>query len=181
MSDWQYYLYAVLLLGVSTTAWLSNLIGLPGNWLIVGGAALLAWLGVTEAGAGISWGLVIGLVAIAAAGELAEVAAGAMGAAKQGASRRAMALAAVGAMVGGVAGAIVGAPVPVIGSLLAALGGSAAGSFGGAYLGQKWSKRSERESLAAGKGAFIGRLWGAAGKMLAGLVMLVALAVGLFF
>ena len=181
MSDWLYYLYAVLLLAGSVAAWLANLIGLPGNWLIVAGTALLAWGGFTAGGAGIGWTLVLGLAAVAAAGELAELAAGAMGAAKHGASRRAMALAALGAMVGGIAGAIIGVPIPVVGSLVAALGGSAAGSFAGAYLGQKWSRKTDHESLAAGRGAFVGRLWGAAGKLLAGFVMLVALVVGLFW
>ncbi|MEM8864856.1 MAG: DUF456 domain-containing protein [Planctomycetota bacterium] len=181
MSDWFYFLMAALLLATSLAAWLSNLVGLPGNWLVVGGAALLAWGGPSASGLGIGWPLVIGLAAIAGAGELAELAAGAMGAAKQGASRRAVLLAAIGAMVGGIAGAIIGVPVPIVGPLVAALGGSALGSFAGAYLGQRWSRRTEAESFAAGHGALIGRLWGAASKLLAGLVMIVALTVGLFW
>lgn len=181
MADWIYYVSAVALLLASIVAWLTNLLGLPGNWLVVVGAVALAWSGPAAGGAGIGWPLVIGLAVIAGVGELIEFAAGAMGAAQQGASRRAVALAVVGTPVGAIAGAIVGVPIPIIGSLVAALVGGALGAATGAYLGQKWSRKSEAESFAAGRGAFVGRLWGAAGKLAAGAVIVVALAVGLFW
>ena len=41
---WNYYLWALLLVVGSVVAWLLNLVTLPGNWLMVGGAALFAWL-----------------------------------------------------------------------------------------------------------------------------------------
>ncbi len=127
-----------------------------------------------------SWAGVVGLLVLAVIGEGVEFAAGALGAAKSGASRRAVLLACVGALVGGIMGAIVGVPVPLVGSMIAALFGSAAGSFAGAYLGQQWSRKPHSESMAAGQGAFFGRLWGTGGKLLIGAVMLVVLAVDLF-
>ena len=42
--DWTYYLWALLLVVGSFVAWLLSLVTLPGNWLIVGVAALFAWL-----------------------------------------------------------------------------------------------------------------------------------------
>lgn len=181
MADWQYYLLSLLLVLLSGGAWLTNLLGLPGNWLVLGATGLFAYFLPVEAGQGVGWrGLVI-LTLLALAGEVVEFVAGAAGAAKQGASRRAVLLACVGTFVGGIVGVIVGLPIPILGSLVAALLGSAAGAFVGAYLGQKWSRRGEGESLAAGRGAFVGRLWGAAGKLLAGVAMLVVLVVDLFF
>ena len=118
---------------------------------------------------------------MAAVGEVLEFAAGAAGAAKQGASRRAVALSLVGALVGSIGGVMVGAPVPVLGSFVMALVGGAAGAFAGAYLGETWKGRAEHERIAAGQGAFVGKIWGTLGKLACGAVIVALVAVDAFF
>lgn len=173
---WIYYFSAVLLLLLCVGSWLLTLVTLPGNWIVLGLAAGFAWLFPVAAGRGISWTTVFVLVGVAVAGEIIEFAAGAAGAAKQGASRRSVALSIVGAMVGSILGLGVGAPVPVVGSFVMAVLGGAAGAFAGAYLGEYWKGRTDEDRIAAGKGAFVGRLWGTIGKLAAGAIMLVIVA-----
>jgi len=180
---WLYYLLALFLVALCGAAWLTTLVTLPGNWLIVGLASLFAWLfsaGV-DVGRGITWATVFVLLGLAAVGEVIEFMASAAGAAKQGASRRAVVLAIVGAMVGSIAGLFVGMPIPVIGSLIAAVLGGAAGAFAGAYLGEAWKGRGEDERFAAGRGAFAGRIWGTVTKLAVGAIMLAIVAWDAFF
>lgn len=181
MPHWEYYLWTILVVLGSLAGWVSNLVGLPGNWLVLGVAGVFAYLAPMTAPQGVGWQGLAVLLGLALAGEVVEFAASAAGAAKQGASKRAVLLSAVGAMVGGVLGIFAGVPVPLVGSLIGALLASSAGAFVGAYLGQKWARRTESESVTAGRGAFFGRLWGTAGKLIVGLVMLVVLVVDLYF
>src|SRR5689334_15648418 len=109
MEAWLYYLWAILFIAACGLAWFTTLFSLPGNWLIVGCAALFAWLLLPDA-RGITWTTVAVLVGLAVLGEVVEFAAGAAGAAKQGASKRGVALAMVGALVGSVAGVAIGLP-----------------------------------------------------------------------
>jgi len=176
MSAWLYYSGVAVLLVVSTAGWLLTLVTLPGNWLIVAAAAGFAWLVPLEAGRGISWTTVAVLLGLAVVGEIVEFAAGAVGTARQGASRRAVVLSLVGAFVGGLAGLAVGTPIPVLGSLVMAVVGGAAGAYAGAYLGEWSIGRTGGERMAAGQGAFVGRIWGTVGKLAAGAVMLAILA-----
>jgi hypothetical protein len=180
-ADWAYYLWALLLVAASVLGWLLNLVALPGNWIVLGGAALFAWLLPATADQGISWKTVAVLLALAVFGEVIEFVAGAAGAAKQGASRRAVALSIVGAIVGSIVGLGIGTPVPIIGSLIMAVLGGAAGAFAGAYLGEVWKGRDEPERLAAGRGAFFGRIWGTIGKFAVGAIMLAIVAWDAFF
>ena len=180
-SFWGYYLYALLLVVGCMAAWLLNLVMLPGNWLILAGAALFAWLLPVEDGRGISWNVVIVLTVLALVGELIEFVAGAAGAAKQGASRRAVVLSMVGAILGSFLGLGVGAPIPVVGSLVMAIMGGAAGAFAGAYLGEAWKGRDEPARTAAGRGAFFGRIWGTIGKFAMGAIMLAIVSWDAFF
>jgi len=174
--EWIYYLWAVLLVVGSLVAWLLNLITLPGNWIILGGAALFAWLLPEGADRGVTWTTIIVLLILAIVGEVVEFVAGAAGAAKQGASRRAIVLSMIGAIVGSIVGISIGLPIPVIGSLIMAIFGAAAGAFVGAYLGEAWKGRDEPARTAAGRGAFFGRIWGTIGKFAVGAVMLVVVA-----
>ncbi len=173
---WAYYLWAALLIVASCIAWLLSLVTLPGNWLIVGFAALFAWLVPVTDGRGVSWVVVIGLLVLATFGEVVEFMAGAAGAAKKGASKRSVILSIVGAMIGSIVGLTIGTPVPVIGSFVMAVGGGALGAFAGAYLGEAWKGRPEEHRVAAGKGAFSGRLWGTMGKLAVGAVMVAIIA-----
>lgn len=172
MNPWLYYLLAVLLVTAGVGCWLTNLVGAPGNWLLLGLAALFAWLAPVSSGRGVSWTTVGILAALAAAGELIEFAAGAAGAAKQGASRRSVVYSLVGGFAGSIAGATFGLPLPVLGSLAGALLGGAGGAFAGAYYGESSRQRPHGESFAVGKAAFWGRLWGTAGKLIVGAIML---------
>jgi uncharacterized protein len=180
-ADWGYYLWALLLVAGCVFAWLLNLVTLPGNWLVVGAAALFAWLIPEQAGRGVSWTVVAVLLGIAVLGEVIEFVAGAAGAARQGASRRAIVLSVVGAIVGSIVGLGVGAPILIIGPLVMAVLGGAAGAFAGAYLGEVWKGRDEPERIAAGRGAFFGRIWGTVGKLAVGAVMLAIVAFDAFF
>jgi uncharacterized protein YqgC (DUF456 family) len=178
MDPWLYYLLAVVLVLACGVAWLTNLVTAPGNWIVVGLAVLFAWLfrEPVDGGRGMDWATVLVLLGLAVAGEVVEFVAGAAGAAKQCASRRSVALSILGALVGSIMGLAVGIPVPIVGSLVAAVLGGAAGAFVGAYLGEAWKGRGEEERMAAGRGAFVGRLWGTAGKLAVGAIMLAIVA-----
>src|SRR4051812_22254946 len=119
MSTWAYYIWALVLILGSCGAWLTTLVTLPGNWIIAGLAALFAWLIPVDGGRGISWTVVAVLVGLAVLGEILEFGASAAGAAKQGASKRAVALSMLGAGVGSVVGLAIGSiPIPILGSLI---------------------------------------------------------------
>jgi uncharacterized protein len=181
MDPWLYYTLALLLVTGGFLCWLSNLFSLPGNWGLLGLVALFAYLVPETNGRGVSWNGVGILTALAVLGEVIEFAAGAAGAAKEGASKRSVFLSLVGAIVGSIVGATAGIPVPVIGSMIGALLGGSVGAFAGAYLGESWKARPHAAGVAVGKAAFIGRLWGTLGKFAIGAVMLgVAAADALF-
>lgn len=181
MEAWLYYIWAIALLVACGLAWLTTLVGLPGNWLIAGCAALFAWLVSQDPSRGITWTAVAVLAGLAVLGEVVEFAAGAAGAAKQGASKRSVALAMLGAVVGSILGIAVGAPIPILGSFVMALVGGGAGAFFGAYLGEAWKGRPHEARIAAGRGAFTGRIWGTVGKLAVGAIMLVIVAWDAFF
>jgi uncharacterized protein YqgC (DUF456 family) len=180
-----YYVWAVLFLAANVLAWLSSLFMVPGNWIIVGLAALFAWQFPAEpgaaAGSGLGWRTVLILGLLAAAGEVIEFAAGAAGAAKQGGSRRGMVLAIAGAFLGSLAGAAIGIPIPVIGPLIGAVGGGALGAFAGAYAGEAWKGRTSAESYQISRGALVGRVLGTVGKLGVGAIMVVVTAIAAFF
>lgn len=172
VNPWLYYTLAVLLICCGGICWLTNLFSLPGNWILLGMAALFAWLASDTGGYGISWTTVGIMAGLAVLGEIIEFFAGAAGAAKQGAARRSIVFSLIGGMAGSIGGAIVGFPVPVVGPVIAALLGGAGGAFAGAYLGEKSIERPHSESMAVARGAFAGRLWGTVGKFAVGAVML---------
>ena len=179
--EYSYYLWAVLLVIMASAAWTTNFIALPGNWFIAGLAALFASAaGTGDAGHGLNWQAVALLVVIAAGGEVLEFFAGAAGAAKKGASRRAIALAIAGTFFGSITGAIVGLPIPVFGPLVGALAGAAGGAFAGAYLGEMWKHGGANKSIDVGWGAAVGRILGTLGKLLVGSAMIVILTVRVF-
>jgi uncharacterized protein YqgC (DUF456 family) len=176
MEAWAYYVWALVLIIGCTGAWATTLFTLPGNWLIAGFAALFALLLPAESTGGVTWAAVAVLVGLAVVGELIEFGASAAGAAKHGASKRGVVLSIVGAMVGSILGITAGLPIPIIGSFVMALVGGAAGAFFGAYIGESWKGRPEAERVAVGRGAFAGRIWGTAGKLAVGIIMLVIVA-----
>ena len=181
MNTWLYYTLALLLVAGGLLCWLSNLFTLPGNWVLLGLVALFAFLVPETSGRGVSWTAVGIMAALAVLGEVIEFAAGAAGAAKQGARRRSIVLSLIGGVAGSILGATVGIPIPVIGSMIGALLGGSVGAFAGAYIGESWAEQPHATGVAVGRAAFIGRLWGTVGKFAVGAVMLgVAAADALF-
>lgn len=175
-----YYLAAAGLIALNAIGLSATVFTLPGNWIILGASLLFALFFPAEDGRGLLWMTVATLAALAVVGEVLEFAAGALGAAGEGASRRAMVLAVVGAIVGSILGAVIGLPIPVLGPLVATLVGGGVGAFAGAYLGESWKGKASGERLAVSRAALVGRLLGTLGKLLVGLIMFVLVTVDLF-
>lgn len=179
---WVYWLGGIVLLLANVACWVATFFTLPGNWGIVLLAALFVVLiPEQENGLGLNWWEVGVLVALAGVGELLELIAGAAGAAKHGASRRAILLSMFGAMVGSIVGAFLGVPVPFVGPIIAALGGGALGAFAGAYLGETWKGRENLARLSVSQAALVGRLLGTFGKLVAGVAMVTYATVAFFW
>jgi uncharacterized protein YqgC (DUF456 family) len=166
-------IWAVVLLLVLLVCWAVNVVGLPGNWAMILAAAVYWWFMPAEIRVNFHWGVLIGLVALALAGEIIELLAGAAGASQAGGSKRGAVLALVGSLAGGVLGLFVGLPIPVVGQIAAALIFASLGAMGGAMLGEHWKGRELEEGLKVGQAAFWGRLFGTLGKFACGAVMLV--------
>jgi len=141
---------------------LITLVGLPGAWLMVGGALLITLFNPLWSDEPI-WGwITIGIVlGLAVCGEIIETLAAGFGAKAGGGTKRGM----FGAIVGSMAGALVCTiliPIPLVGTLIGAI----AGAFVGAILGEL----SHKEPIAKGElaksatGAAIGRVLGILGK-----------------
>ena len=163
--------WLLLLCVTVATGWVLNLLGMPGNWLIVAAAALYAWLVPGDSRLAIGWPAVGGLVALALLGEVVELVAGALGVSKAGGSRRGAILALAGSLVGGMVGLVVGVPIPVVGSLVAAVGLAGVGALAGAVVGESWKGRDLDHSLRVGQAAFWGRICGTLAKTMIGAVM----------
>lgn len=172
-------LIVILLLASLALGWCLTLIGLPGNWLIVVLAMIAALLLPPESRLDLTWTTIIVLVILASFGEVLEFAAGALGVAKAGGSRRAAALAIVGSVAGGIMGAVVGLPIPVVGSVLAALLGASLGALVGAYLGEQWKRQDFEQSVRVGQAAFWGRLLGTVAKLAVGTAMVIVVIAAL--
>jgi uncharacterized protein len=114
---------------------------------------------------------VIAVVVLAALGEIIELAAGTLGVARTGGSRRSALLALAGSLVGSVLGVVVGVPIPVVGSVIAAVFFAAVGAMAGAILGELSVGRAPSAGWQAGKAAFWGRLAGTLGKMTLGAII----------
>jgi uncharacterized protein YqgC (DUF456 family) len=135
-------------------------LGLPGLWLQVAASALLA---TAWAGAQLPWGWVLGFAALAGMAELLELLFGRWGARRFGGSNRA----AWGALIGGLVGAVVGGiPIPLLGAVIM----SFTGTFVGAIVGEMSARRGVT-GLRVGLGAVVGRAFGVAAKMAAGVLV----------
>ncbi|QDV64944.1 DUF456 domain-containing protein [Crateriforma conspicua] len=154
-------------------SWMLNLIALPGNWIAVGLMAIYAWLAPDDGRMGMAATPVVLAFVLAAIGEGLEFLAGAVGASRAGASRRATVYSLGGSMLGAFLGAMVGLPIPVLGPVLAALLFGGAGATVGAIYAERTDGRPWRESWLIGKSAFWGRTIGTAGKAGAGALIVV--------
>ncbi|HEY5312062.1 MAG TPA: DUF456 domain-containing protein [Pirellulales bacterium] len=167
------YLALALLLSALLAGWLLTLFSMPGNWLAVAALALFAGLVPDADRWGLGWPVVIAALIVALVGELAELAAGAMGAARHGGSKRGAVLAVLGSMIGAVLGASLGVPIPVVGPIVGVVLGAGLGAFCGAVLGEFWKGRSAGHAWQVGQGAFWGRLAGSLAKIASSTIILV--------
>lgn len=134
-------------------------IGVPGTWLMVAVLALGFWLGdVTVA-------ILLVCLAIAGAAEIAEFVIVQRLNVRWGGSR----LAFWGAIVGGIVGVVVGMPIPIIGSIIAGF----IGTFAGAALATLYETRRFDATFRVGWGVLLGRMWAAAAKVAAGVIIFV--------
>ena len=178
MDSWWQLIWPVSLIILATLAWAVNFITLPGNWIAAGLVVLYYFF--APQGLRLSLGTVelVAAIGFAVLGEVLEFAAAALGAQKAGGSKRATALAIVGSMIGAIVGALVGLPIPIFGSIVAALLFGALGATTGAILGEWFSGKQWRDTIAVGHAAFWGRLLGTVGKLCAGIMILLVVVVG---
>lgn len=156
-------LYAVAIL----VGLVLDLLGLFGNWIILGATAL-AWA-LTGMQHFTLTALVVMLV-LAVLGEVVEAAAAGFGAVRFGGNRRTMLAAVVGCLLGAVAGT----PwFPVVGTLA----GACLGAFAGAALHEYIvMERAPGGAMWTGLGAALGKVLGLFAKTFVGLLMLAVAA-----
>jgi uncharacterized protein YqgC (DUF456 family) len=173
------FFWAAMLLVALLVGWVLTVLSLPGNWLIVGAAAIYAWFYSSDSHVAFEWPWLVALVLLALVGEGLELIAGALGVKKGGGSKRAALLAIGGSVVGSIVGALLGLPIPVIGSLIAVLLCASLGALGGAMLGEAWKGRDWAQGWQVGQGAFWGRLAGSLAKVIVASVMVLLTIIGL--
>ncbi|MGI9428499.1 MAG: DUF456 family protein [Bythopirellula sp.] len=178
--DYFLLITAISLLVLAIIAgWGLTLMGLPGNWLMVGAAALYAGFAPATGVTSLSWTTLAVMAALAAAGEVAEFGAGVWGARRAGGSRRAAIFSLIGSMVGALMGATLGLPIPLLGPPLAAVLGGATGALAGAALAERTRGETSGQSLRVGGAAFVGRLLGTGAKTLVATILAVLAIVAL--
>lgn len=152
----------VLLYIVLFSCLILTVLGLAGNWVLVGAALIIKLTGLGD----MTWtwfGVTVGLAAL---GELVESLLGLVVVARKGGTRWGV----LGSFVGGLAGAVLGAGVvPPVGSLLFGF----LGAFGGAALGEYLRARQTHEALRVGFWSFVGRTFATAAKIAVGVAIVV--------
>lgn len=143
---------------------------LPGTWLMLLATAVVAWWR-WDSGL-IGWWTLAALLGLAVLGEVVEFVAGAWGASRAGSSKRGAVLAIAGGVVGALLGMVFLAFIPIVGVLI----GAAIGAALGTIAGDVWAGREWAMALRTGRGAAVGKFWGALGKLgIAGVMWLVVL------
>ena len=114
---------ALLLTTLAFAGLLANVLGMPGNWLIVAMAAACLGLAPDDRLSHVGWAPFIAIVLVAAFGELLEFAASALGASRMGGSKRGTVLAIFGSIGGAIAGLFCGTiiPIPIVGPVIGSL------------------------------------------------------------
>lgn len=144
-----------------------DLVGLFGNWIILGAVGTAAALsGFDHFG---WWTLGI-LLVLAVLGEILETAASGLGAAKFGGNKGSI----VASLVGCLAGAVLGTPIfPIVGTLI----GACLGAFLGAFLYEYLKREQELgDAMRVGAGAALGKVAGLFLKTFVGVAMLIVSA-----
>ena len=160
--------------------WGLNLVGLPGNWMIV--ALAVMWIIFGPNAYQFHWGIPVALFLLATLGELVEFLTSVLGAKQLGGSNRGATLSVVGSIAGSLVGGVFGIPfpIPLVGMLIGSILFAGAGAWIGATLGERWGGKPLNESIKIGAVAFFGRLLGTAGKLLVGSMMVVLTMVAPF-
>lgn len=151
-------------------------IQLPGTWLMIAATAIFAWWRWGQEHWSYGWWTLAALLALAALGELVEFAASAMGSRQVGGSKRGAAISIATALIGAILGSFL-IPIPIVGTLI----GAALGAGAGASLGDKWAGRSWAQTAQGFKGAALGKLSGAAAKLVIAVAMWLIAAILLVF
>ncbi|MGD9690128.1 MAG: DUF456 family protein [Phycisphaerales bacterium] len=143
------YVAIIIVLLAAILAVPLTLVALPGAWIVIATAAAVElWRPET-----FSWWTIVACALVALAGEIIELGAGAIGAARAGGSKTGAAWAVVGSILGAIAGIFI--PPPIIGSIL----GAALGAGVGAMLAERViKKRDSHDAARIGAGAAAGRL-----------------------
>lgn len=171
------YVWALLLTILNGVCLLLVALGLPGTWLMVLSALLVAlWQHYHDQDPMFTLPVLVAVCVLALAAELFEFLAGVFGSKAAGGSRRGAIGALVGAIVGGVVGTVC-IPLPIVGSLIGTCGGAAAGALGM----ELHARRTFAAALRSGAGAGVGRLLGTVGKLIAGALIWVTVATAAFW
>src|SRR5262245_4736563 len=173
------FVWALLFVLAILIAWCTNLLGLPGNWLMVALAVLYWILKPADSGATLSTTVLIVMAVLAALGELLEILMSAATISKAGGGRRSASYAILGSIVGGIVGLFVGVPLPVIGPIAGSLLFGSLGAMAGAVFSEIAAGQTWAQCLQIGKAAFLGRALGTLAKMAVGLAMVCLAVVGL--
>jgi uncharacterized protein len=179
--SWLTPLIPISLSVLAVASWVLTLLGLPGNWGLLGIAALTAYFTPDATYFDVSSTTVLLTLGLATLGEVVEFIAGAAGVNQLGGSRKGSALALAGSVVGAIVGIFVGVPVPIVGSLIAAVLFGGVGAFAGAVAGERWDGKEWDLAIKIGWGALFGKLLGTLLKSICGTIMLVLLLVSFWY
>jgi uncharacterized protein len=171
--------WALLFFSAILIAWCTNLLGLPGNWLMVAIAVLYWILKPADSGATLSTTVLIVVAVLAALGELLEIFMSTANISKAGGGRKSAWYAISGSLAGGIVGLFIGMPLPVIGPIAGSLLFGSLGAMAGAVLSEIASGQTWARCFQIGKAAFLGRALGTIAKMAVGLVMICTTVIGL--
>ena len=150
-----YKILFILLYMVLAGVLLSTIVGIPGNWILVGVAVVVALItGFTR----MSWAYLLICVGLAALGEIIESLLGAVVVAGRGGSRWGV----LGSMLGGFLGVVLAAGFyPPLGSVIFGF----LGAFAGAVAGEYYKHRETERALRIGFWSFAGRAGAIAAKL----------------
>jgi uncharacterized protein len=171
--------WAILFILAILIAWGTNLIGLPGNWLMLAIAVVYWILKPVGESATLSVTVLIIMGALAGVGELLELSMSSARVAKAGGARRSAGYAIIGSIIGGIFGLGVGIPVPLFGSIVGSLLFGSLGAMAGAVYGEVSSGETFPQAFRIGQAAFVGRALGTLAKLLVGLAIVVTALVGM--
>ena len=146
-----FYIYLFLVLAL-------NAVGLPGNWVLVGTALVVALIpGFGD----LPWTWFFACLGFAVLGEVIESLLGLVVVAKKGGTRWGV----IGSFLGGMLGVVLGsAMAPPFGGVLLGF----VGAFGGAVFGEYMREQRADSALKIGFWAFVGRSLAILGKIAAG-------------